>query len=627
MSEYLPVRGTTEHTSSRRRQFGCVIVLLGMLLVGLLVAGYLCVFRSVPLRISKETTYITGPLKSDGKRVDYLAAWEQATYPKNIATEENGYRLIVEHIGKSPEATTEYFSQLCEKLGLSADTLEPDMPYAELHDTLNAYVESADYDKALIERLAGMETPQVEKVPDEISAMELLDARLRQPWTLDDLPMMETWLAENGPALDLVGQAVRKPVFHIPLVSQSEDERLINQTLPDIQHARRFARGLSARANYRVATGDIDGAIDDLVACKRFGRHFSPGGCLVQMLVGTAMEGIADSIGIAGSLEHPPTKEQLERLSRELKDLPPKAKFEEVMPFERFTMLDEVQAMAHGDEQEFLVHIPFGIGTDWNVVATQLNRHFDTMLATGEDPARPSLDPMAIISVRARSRMFADTIGALMLPASGAAHEAMRRSVCVDRLHHITLAMLLYERDHGTLPPAHTTGAGGVPLHSWRVALLPYVGQQELYEKIRLDEPWDSAHNRQFHKQAVDFYQCPSASLSPGQTTYSVVVGPDAPFEAGKGKPLSQFGPKSARMILVVERRQAACWMDPNFELPQAAAEQGINRPDGGGMSIGSQHPGGANFGLRDGSVNFLSETIDAEQFKALLHGTGDKVP
>lgn len=626
MSEYLPVRGTTEHTSSRRRQFGCVIVVLGILVVLLLVAGYIVVFRSVPLRISKETTHITGPLKSDGKRVDYFAAWEQATYPKNIATEENGYRLIVEHIGKSPEATTEYFSQLCEKLGLSADTVEPDLSYDEPHGTLQAYLESGDFDPALLKRLApeeflGDETPTNEY------AVRVLETRLQQPWTLDDLPMMEAWLAENGPALDLIGQAVRKPVFHIPLLRQSEDEQLINLLLPEIQHARAFARGLSARANYRIATGDIDGAIDDIVTCKRFGRHIGPGGCLVQMLVGIAIEGIADSIGIAGSLEHPPTKEQLERLARELEDLPPKTKFEEIMPFERFVMLDEVQAMAHGGEQEFLVHIPFGIGTDWNVVATRLNQHFDAMLTTGQEPTRPSLDPMAIISVRARSRIFADMIGALMLSGSGAAHEAMRRSVCVDRLHQITLAMLLYERDHGTLPAAYTVDADGEPLHSWRVALLPYLGQQELYEKIRLDEPWDSPHNRQFHKQAVDFCQCPSADLSPGQTTYSVVIGPDAPFEADKGKPLSQFGPKSTRMILVVERSQAACWMDPNFELPQAEEEPGINRPDGGGMSIASQHPGGANFGLRDGSVHFLSETIDAEQFKDLLHGTGDKVP
>jgi hypothetical protein len=55
--------------------------------------------------------------------------------------------------------------------------------------------------------------------------------------------------------------------------------------------------GLSARANYRTATGDIDGAIDDLVACERFGCHIGPGGFLVQMLVGIAIEGIAGASG------------------------------------------------------------------------------------------------------------------------------------------------------------------------------------------------------------------------------------------------------------------------------------------------------------------------------------------
>jgi hypothetical protein len=40
-----------------------------------------------------------------------------------------------------------------------------------------------------------------------------LDEKVFAPWTLDDLPMMEPWLEENGPVLDLVGEAVRKPAF------------------------------------------------------------------------------------------------------------------------------------------------------------------------------------------------------------------------------------------------------------------------------------------------------------------------------------------------------------------------------------------------------------------------------
>lgn len=40
-------------------------------------------------------------------------------------------------------------------------------------------------------------------------------------------------------------------------------------------------------------------------------------------------------------------------------------------------------------------------------------------------------------------------------------------------------------------------------MHSWTVQLLPYLGKEaeELYAKIRLDEPWDSEWNAQFHNQ------------------------------------------------------------------------------------------------------------------------------
>ncbi len=628
MAESRPVSGTAEHTSMRRRQWGCIVVLLGAMAVLLIAVGYVCVFQSVPLRISKETTYITGPLKADGRQVDYFAAWEQETYPENIATEENGYRLIVEHLGKAVETEPGHFAQVCEKLGLSADTLKPDMTLQEPFAFLDAYVKSAEFDEAVVKGLTAEDPVEGEGQADE--HLSVLEARLGAPWTLDDLPMMKAWLAENGPAMDLIAEAVRKPTFRIPLVRENQDAPLMELPLPEIQNSRSFARALSARANHRIGTGDIDGAIDDIVACKRFGRRLGPGGCLVQMLVGIAIEGMADAIGIAGSLENPPTKEQFERLAQELNDLPSKVDFDKVLFFERYMALDAVQGMAHGkgglDEFGVPGQMVGRIGLDWNVIASRLNQHFD-----GTAAKRISIVPAwslrAIVSTRARSELMADTLTSLLLPATDAAREAARRAVCDERLHAITLAMLLYERDRGTLPPAWTVGTDGRALHSWRVLLLPYLGQQALYDKIRLEEPWDSDHNRQFHKEAVAFYQCPSAELSPGQTTYAVVVGPGTAFEAGKGKTLAQFGPKSARMILVVERPASACWMNPTEDVPQAAAEEGINVPNGSGMAIGSRHPGGANFGHRDGGTRFLSETIDVELLEGLLQGTATTIP
>ena len=112
-----------------------------------------------------------------------------------------------------------------------------------------------------------------------------------------------------------------------------------------------------------------------------------------------------------------------------------------------------------------------------------------------------------------RSRRVADVVASLCMPAFQACYEADRRSSCSGNLQHIALAMLIYQHEHGTLPPAYTVDADGKPLHSWRVLLLPYLGESELYGQLRLDEPWDSRHNRQFHDAAVTIYQCPSAEL------------------------------------------------------------------------------------------------------------------
>ena len=173
----------------------------------------------------------------------------------------------------------------------------------------------------------------------------------------------------------------------------------------------------------------------------------------------------------------------------------------------------------------------------------------------------------------------------------------------------------------------------GNPLHSWRVLLLPYLGKAELYGKLRLDEPWDSQHNRQFHDAAVPVYQCPSADLKPGQTAYSVVVGEKTAFQGDKGRSLDDFG---RNLILVVEReqslgsdghRQGICWMDPTSELVQSVAYQGINRRENEVAGIGSPHPGGLDVGFRDGSVWFIAQNTALPWLQGMLDGTAEQRP
>ncbi len=621
MTSHRPVPGSTEHRQMRRKQWVCIAVLLGLIVLLLSGAGYFCMFRSVPLEISKETTYITEPLKSNGKEVDYCAAWRQATYPENLATEENGFRLILQHLGAAPYTTPEQLRKLCAELNLDANRIRPGTEIMDPVTVLRNYVESDQFDPALIDSPDDADgDAEYEQYP-----IDILRERLRRPWTLDDLPMLKSWLAENGPALDVVSEAVRKPTFHAPNPDSYTDAMLIALGFEEASRTRSYASALCARARYRVGTGDIDGAIDDVVACKRLGRHVGHWGALVKMFFGVNIEDMAGAVPIAGSLEHPPTKEQLQRLVDEFDGAPPKVRFEQVVLVERYATLDVVQTLAAGKaplaELELPLMLPPGAGLDWSQFAARINEHFDSIGTNAKRPS-PSWSPKAVISLRARTDMVVDAFHANML-STVTWIKSMHRSTCADRLHRITLAMLLYERDHGTLPPAYTADAQGEPLHSWRVALLPYLGEQELYSKIRHNEPWDSDYNRQFHQEEVPFYQCPSAELTPGRTTYSVVVGPDMPFEAAEGKSLSPFGPKSANMILIVERRPSVCWMNPTQEISQSAANRGISED---GRGLGSNHPGGICCGFRGGDVQFLSDTIDHQILKGFLRGTEDRM-
>ena len=52
-------------------------------------------------------------------------------------------------------------------------------------------------------------------------------------------------------------------------------------------------------------------------------------------------------------------------------------------------------------------------------------------------------------------------------------------------------------------------------MHSWRVLLLPYLDQLELYNAYRFDEPWDGPNNRLLADRMPRHY-CFSGDDTPG---------------------------------------------------------------------------------------------------------------
>jgi prepilin-type processing-associated H-X9-DG protein len=190
----------------------------------------------------------------------------------------------------------------------------------------------------------------------------------------------------------------------------------------------------------------------------------------------------------------------------------------------------------------------------------------------------------------------------------------------INNLKQIALAWANYESAYGKYP-ADIRDPDGNPLLSWRVAILPFLEQQALYNEFHLDEPWDSEHNRALVEQMPPVYAAPGGrgGAEPGHTFYQGFRGPGAMFDP-EGKPvgLATITDGTSNTIGVAEAGAAAPWsapediaFDPNGELPELG---------------GLEWPGGFNVSFVDGSVRFLRETLNAAMLKALITRSGGEV-
>jgi prepilin-type processing-associated H-X9-DG protein len=208
---------------------------------------------------------------------------------------------------------------------------------------------------------------------------------------------------------------------------------------------------------------------------------------------------------------------------------------------------------------------------------------------------------------------------ALLLPAVQSAREAARRAQCTNNEKQIMLAMHNYISANNVFPH-DITDKDGKPLLSWRVSILPYIEQQDLYNRFKMDEPWDSPHNKELLKEMPPTYLCPSrAKPEPITTSYRGLSGAGAIFEADHPVGLQDVTDGTSNTIAVVEAKDAVPWTKPD-DLPfDPAANPSL-------YGAGSTHPGGFNVGFCDGSVRFIKTSINTMVFKALITRNGGEV-
>lgn len=273
---------------------------------------------------------------------------------------------------------------------------------------------------------------------------------------------------------------------------------------------------------------------------------------------------------------------------------------------------------------------------------------------------------------------------ALLLPAVQAAREAARRSQCSNNMKQHGLGLHNYHDTFKTLPPGAIWHRNNGNRLAWTVLILPFIEQGPLHDQVDFNANNYTA-NFEIGSNQLNAYLCPSASIVESQysaeefngvrnftTHYYGIMGPKgtnpqdgstyleqntggwaghggyARTGAMPGPELNTLGgpckfrdikdgTSNTFMVGEISWEDANCYRTwiRGISPPTAGSCKNINyginvQPYSSGnfndVSMGSDHPGGCQFAMVDGSVKFVSETIDFGVYLATASRNGKEV-
>jgi prepilin-type processing-associated H-X9-DG protein len=227
---------------------------------------------------------------------------------------------------------------------------------------------------------------------------------------------------------------------------------------------------------------------------------------------------------------------------------------------------------------------------------------------------------LLILGALAAAAFVATLLTLVAIPILQIARTNANRRTCAANLRQIGAALLAYERTHGTLPPAVVVDDQGQPMHTWRVLILPYLGRegQHLSRQYRLNEPWDSPHNRQVAQNMPRVFRSPGdPNTNSTETSYVVVIGPTTAFPPNVPLSRNQFADGLHQTLLVLEMANSGiCWTEPRDPAAGSLMFQI-------GADIGGSHGGGLNVLMADGAVRFLPDTTSSDTIMSMATANG----
>ncbi|WP_315854106.1 DUF1559 family PulG-like putative transporter [Gemmata palustris] len=154
----------------------------------------------------------------------------------------------------------------------------------------------------------------------------------------------------------------------------------------------------------------------------------------------------------------------------------------------------------------------------------------------------------------------------------------------MNNLKQIGLALHAYHDANGKFP-TNVYGPNGEVLLSWRVHLLPYLEEDNLYKQFKMDEAWDGPNNKALIEKMPKVYLAPDRDHTKGKTFYQGFVGSDLQKPQPKGifgRPWLRQGEKTglaitsihdgtSNTLAVIEAGEGVIWSKPG-DLPFGGA-------------------------------------------------------
>lgn len=198
-----------------------------------------------------------------------------------------------------------------------------------------------------------------------------------------------------------------------------------------------------------------------------------------------------------------------------------------------------------------------------------------------------------------------------------AMYESEKRTASAQNMRQNALGMLNFISALGHFPDSVMVHSKTGKEYSWRIAILPYLGEQEIYDNYDFSQDWDSPHNLEVTSKMPDYFRSDLDDKDSTNASFFMLTGTGGAFGGENPKKLQDFTDGTSNTIMLIQAQRDVHWskpvdieIDPEQPLPE----------------FGGYHKGGYNTVFADSSSRWISEDALQHRLRELFTPGGGEI-